>query len=155
MPNARIVVAQGTIDGANTVFACGEPYVPGSAAYILNGRIHNAQAARGPENAFGFFELSPDSGTIQVDNPPLVGDVVQIFFWDRKVVPAPAVTQLTGTVASGQRIQGSVRPVEPEQLTGVVASQPLRGTIREVEPERLTGTVRPSRLVGTIRERCP
>ena len=41
MPNTRIVVAQGAIDGANTIFATGEPYVPGSTAYILNGRIHN------------------------------------------------------------------------------------------------------------------
>ena len=123
MPNARIVLAQGSIDGANTVFGTGVPYVPGSTAYILNGRIHNQQLARGPENDYGFVELDPNGGTIQVDNPPLVDDVVQIFFWDRLVAPAPVVQQLTGVVSKVKRLQGVVQPIVPKRIVGVITGK--------------------------------
>lgn len=117
--NARIVLAQGLIDGANTVFRTGVPYVPGSTAYILNGRIHSLQAARGPENPYGYTESSPDSGEITVDEPPLDGDVVQIFFWDRLVVPVPAVTRLSGVIRE-TRLRGVVREPVVERLVGII-----------------------------------
>ena len=154
MANARIVVAQGTIDGINTVFATGTPYVPGSAAYILNGRIHNQALQRGPDNDYGFVELSPDSGTIKVDNPPTSGDVVQIFFWDRLVTPAPLVQSLTGVVNTQTPLQGVAREPEVTKLTGVVRSGALTGAVREPDVQRLAGVVRGQRIIGTIKERC-
>jgi hypothetical protein len=154
MANARIVLAQGAIDGVNTVFSTGVPYVPGSTAYILNGRIHNQALQRGPDNDYGYIELSPDSGTIQVDNPPLHCDVVQIFFWDRRVTPPPPITQLTGVVHTKQQLEGIAREDQPERLSGIVQSRRLSGVIREPVPTRLSGVVRTQRIVGTIKERC-
>jgi hypothetical protein len=154
MPNARIVLAQGAIDGVNTVFGCGQPYVAGSTAYILNGRIHNQTAARGPDNDYGFVELDPDGGTIQVDNPPVDGDVVQIFFWDRLVTPAPPITSLTGVVKTKQHLEGVAREDQPERLSGVVSAQRLVGSVRAPVSERLAGVVRTQRIIGTVKEDC-
>jgi hypothetical protein len=128
MSNTRIVLAQGAIDGINTVFATGVPYVTGSTAYILNGRVHNQALARGPDNPYGFVELDPDSGTIQVDTPPETDDVVQIFYADRRVTPPAAITHLTGVVH-----------------TAAAQNTTLIGVIH-------TPTV--TRLVGIIKERC-
>lgn len=154
MPNARIVLAQGVIDGANTTFGTGVPFVPGSTAYILNGRIHNQALPRGPDNDYGFVELDPDGGTIKVDNPPLLDDVVQIFFWDRLVTPAPPITNLTGVVRTKQRLEGVAREDVPERLTGQVRSSTLQGTVRTDSPTRLSGVVRTQRIIGTIKEDC-
>jgi hypothetical protein len=154
MPNTRIVIARGAIDGVNTVFTTGTPYVPGSAAYILNGRIHNQALPRGPDNDYGFVELSPDSGTIQVDNPPVSGDVVQIFFWDRLVTPAPPVQSLTGVVNTKTPLQGVAREPEVTKLTGVVRSGALTGAVRNDQPERLAGVIRSQRIVGVVKQRC-
>lgn len=154
MPNARIVLAQGAIDGANVVFATGEPYVPGSAQYILNGRIHNQRLARGPDNDFGFVELDPDSGTIQVDNPPAIDDVVQIFFWDRKVQPAPLIERLSGTVVAKAPAQGVVREPAVERLSGVVDGRRVAGVVRAPQVQRLSGVVREQRIQGVIKEKC-
>ncbi len=155
MPNARIVLAQGVIDGVNCVFACGEPYVSGSVAYILNGRIHSAKSARGPENDFGFVELSPDAGTIQVDNAPVAGDVVQLFFWDRKVQPVPSVTHMAGILGADQKTTGVLREPTPERLIGVARRQTVQGVMRDITTERISGVVTTTRVVGTIRTRCP
>lgn len=124
MANVRIVLAQGAVDGSNTIFATGVPYVPGTTAYILNGRIHSLTLARGVDNPYGYVELDPEGGTIQVDNPPEIDDVVQIFFWDRRVLPAPPVTRLTGTL----------RPAAPSSRTPCAPSAPeqqLVGMLRE------------------------
>lgn len=157
MPNTRIVIARGAIDGVNTVFSTGEPYVAGSTAYILNGRIHNRLLPRGPDNDYGYIELSADAGTIQVDHPPLVDDVVQIFYWDRKVAPAPAVQVLTGTVSEGSRNrpQGVIREQVPTRLAGVVRAPLVQGVVRDATPQRLAGVVRAQRIVGVIKDKCP
>ena len=158
MANARIVLAQGLIDGVNTVFATGVPYVAGSAAYILNGRIHNKALARGPENSFGYIELDPDAGTIQVDIPPETDDVVQIFFWDRLVTPPPPIAVLVGRLPAGsgtdQPLQGVIREPVVARLSGVLQANKLTGVVRSAEPGRLAGIVRGQRIVGTIKERC-
>ena len=119
MPTVRIVIALGAIDGVNTVFATGTPYVPGSTAYILNGRVHNLHLAHGANNDYGYVELDPDAGTIQVDNPPELDDVVQIFFQDRIVVPAPAIDRIAAVLRT-ERLQGVVREPNPERLVGII-----------------------------------
>jgi hypothetical protein len=121
MATARIVLAQGLIDGVNRVFSAGVPYVAGSTVYILNGRLHSSKAARGPENDYGYTELDPDSGTIEVDIPPVDGDVVQIFFWDRLVAPPLPFARLIGTIsAPATRLTGVLREVKPTRLVGVL-----------------------------------
>lgn len=155
MPNTRIVIARGAIDGVNTVFSTGEPYVPGSTAYILNGRIHNRLLARGADNDYGYVELSADAGTIQVDNPPAIDDVVQIFYWDRKVAPTPEITRLAGVVTTGQQVQGVAREQVPERLAGVVRSAAVLGSVRDVAPQRLAGQVTSQRITGVIKDKCP
>jgi hypothetical protein len=163
MANARIVLAQGLIDGVNTIFSTGVPYVAGSTAYILNGRIHSQSLARGPDNDFGYIELDATAGTIQADLPPELDDVVQIFFWDRRVTPAPPITVLVGTIpsgsgggasSSGQPLQGVIRTPEVTRLSGVMSSSKLTGIIKTPEPDRLAGVVRGQRIIGTIKERC-
>lgn len=155
MANVRIVLAQGAIDGVNRVFATGEPYVPGSTAYILNGRIHNRSLPRGPDNDYGYIELDPAAGTIEVDNPPLTDDVVQIFFWSRKVVPAPAVDRIVGVVAAPQHVQGVIREQVPARLVGVVRGRAIAGVLREPSADRLVGQVTTQRIIGVIKEKCP
>jgi hypothetical protein len=151
MANARIVLAQGLIDGVNRVFSAGEPYVAGSVAFILNGRIHNQASI---DSDYGFIELSPDAGTIQVTNAPLVGDVVQIFYWSRRILPPPEVTRLTGNVDQSTRVAGVVRPVAPERLSGVVRAEAAKGVVRTPSKDRLAGVVRVARVTGVIREKC-
>lgn len=155
MPNARIVLAFGAINGSNRVFSAGEPYVPGSVAYILNGRIHNQKLARGVDNDYGFIELDANAGTIEVDNAPLTDDVVQLFFWDRRVQPQPTVTRMSGVVSTKQHTEGIVREPRPERLVGTVSPKQIQGVIRQPEPERLVGSVGTKRVTGVIREKCP
>jgi hypothetical protein len=154
MANVRIVLAQGAIDGSNRVFATGEPYVPGSTAYILNGRIHNLKAVRGPENDYGYIELSADAGTIEVDIPPLPDDVVQIFFWSRVVIPPPAIERLTGVIGAREQVQGVIREPTKERLVGVVRKPGIVGIIRAPNEERLVGQAGVVRMTGVIREKC-
>lgn len=144
MANARIVLAQGLVDGFNRTFSVGEPYVPGSTAYILNGRIHGQ----------GFVELSPDGGTIQVDVAPLVDDVVQIFYWSRKIVPSPTVTRLSGVVDEPNRVEGVVRPAAPDRLSGVVRAGAANGVVRTPSVDRMAGVVRVQRIIGVVKEKC-
>jgi hypothetical protein len=151
MANARIVLAQGLINGSNKVFSTGVPYVPGSTAYILNGRIHNRA---GIDSDYGFSETNPDAGEITVDIAPLTDDVVQIFFWDRLVQPAPPITQLTGVVQTSTSLTGVARDPEVTRLSGVVRSNALTGVARDATTDRLAGVVRSQRIIGTIKDRC-
>ena len=152
MANARIVLAQGLVDGSNRVFATGEPYVAGSTAYILNGRIHNRLSVG---SDFGFIELDPDAGTIQVDVAPVVDDVVQIFYWSRKVAPPPAITRLAGVVDEPNHAEGVVREPRVDRLSGVITAKRPTGVIRERASERLTGQVSSQRVTGVVKEKCP
>lgn len=154
MAYARIVLAQGLIDGVNTVFTTSEPYVAGSTAYIYNGRIHSSTLARGPDNAFGYIELDPDAGSIQVDIPPEEGDVVQIFYWSRRVLPAPIVERLAGTVIVTTRVQGIVRTPMSLRLTGSIRTDGMKGAIRDLSSDHLAGVVKTDQIIGVLKETC-
>lgn len=65
-------VPTGPIDGVNTVFLLQYPFVPGTVVVFLNG------IAEVREFDDGFTEIGPD--TIQLKEPPLEGDVVQVFY---------------------------------------------------------------------------
>jgi hypothetical protein len=123
MSNTRIVPAVGDIDGINVVFYVSEPYVPGSTAYILNGKIYSQYAARGGFNLFGFFESDPDAGQITVDFAPSIGSTVQILYWDRKPTVPPLIEQLVGTIDTVQILYWDRKPTVPpliEQLVGTI-----------------------------------
>jgi hypothetical protein len=91
--NTKIVNAIGAVDGANTRFYAGEPYTPSYTRYILNGRMHTSDAGE-----YGFTESNPDFGEITVNTAPSPGDVVQLFFLDRKVPETPSVRRLVGVL---------------------------------------------------------
>jgi hypothetical protein len=116
MPIAKIVLAGGLIDGSNTVFSTPEPYVPGSTAYILNGRIHSLSLS----DSFGYSESDPALGQITVDEAPLVDDVVQIFYWSPVVAPLPTAAGATGIVTVRTRLVGVVGPPAVPSITGII-----------------------------------
>jgi hypothetical protein len=145
---ARIVLAQGLVNGSNRVFATGEPYVAGSVALIVNGLVFN-QLTPGT-----FTELSPEAGTIEAVTAPVIGDVVQLLYTNRKIVAPPAVTRLAGVVDEPNKATGVVRPSAPERLSGVVRAEAADGVVRTPSRDRLAGVVRVARVTGVIREKC-
>ncbi len=149
MPNSKIVAAIGNVDGMNTTFSAGEPYMPGYTRYILNGRIHAAHS-----DDYDFTESNPDTGEITVAVPPADGDVVQLFIIDRRPTVISEVQQLTGTVRTTGRLQGALRPASVPRLQGTLAAKKLTGALRSPTPARLQGTTQRSRLVGQLKKVC-
>ena len=164
MANTRITIATGAIDGANVKFYAPVAYVPGSTAYILNGRVHNLLLSRGVDNDYGYLETNPDTGEITVDVPPAVDDVVQIFFTDRAPAPTPILTHLTGSLhpvagpegSTGNRaLIGTLRKPDVVTVTGVIAgTKRLAGVLSKPATGQLTGVVQANRLIGRLREKC-
>lgn len=141
MPNTRLVVAQGLINGLNRVFLTGEPYVSGSTAYILNGRIHSQGTL---DSRFGYVESNSDTGEITVNEAPVDGDVVLIYFQDRRVAPVPKVQTIIGVTASSMPILGVVQSPAPTPILGVAqdpASTPILGVVQLPKPSSITGIV--------------
>lgn len=120
MPNTRIVLARGAADGVNVLFYTPEPYVPGSVAYILNGKVYSQFVPRGPSNPFGFVESRPDFGEVQVDFAPHVGDVVQLLFWDRRPTLTASIQDVAVVVETQRSMIGVVADKEVDQITGVL-----------------------------------
>lgn len=120
MPNTHVVPAQGPVDGTNVRFYVPEPYVPGSTAYILNGKIYSQFAARGGFNPFGFVESDPDTGEIQVDFAPSIGSVVQILYWDRKPTVQAPIEALVGVPDEVDELIGVVSEQRPELIVGIL-----------------------------------
>jgi hypothetical protein len=108
VPNTHIVLARGAVDGTNVKFYTDEPYVPGSTAYILNGRVYSQFVPRGSSNPFGYIESNPDAGEIQVDFAPTGGSVVQILFWDRAPTVAPPVQKTAAVVEVRRELVGVI-----------------------------------------------
>jgi hypothetical protein len=116
MPNAKIVTAGGAIDGVNVKFYTPVPYVSNSTAYILNGRTHR------PDLADGYIESNPGTGEITVNEAPLDGDVVQIFFTDTSPSIVSPVSKISATLSAKTATQliGTLRPAKPLKITGVL-----------------------------------
>lgn len=153
MPNARIVTAYGAIDGVNVKFYTGVPYVPGSTVYILNGRTHR------PDYDDGHIESNAGTGEITVKEPPLDGDVVQIFFTDTAPTQSSPVEKLNGSLQSQPtRLTGNLRPAKPVVIQGNISASStpgrLQGTLRPSAPTRVTGVIKGGRLVGRLKEKC-
>ena len=94
MPLPRFVVLSGAIDGINTAFSTGMPYVPGSFAGFTNGLLTKF------DDLDGWTELDPAAGTVQWTTAPLAGDVVQGFFLDTVPAPLEIVCLLSASVRS-------------------------------------------------------
>ena len=150
MPNTKIVTAIGDIDGVNLKFYTGEPYVAGFTRYILNGRIHPAV-----DDDFSFTESNPDAGEITVTVAPEDGDVVQIFFIDRRPAVIADVQQLEGSIRKAPiQLAGSLQKPPTAQLEGAVNKKKLTGVVVARLPTQLRGTVAPKPLSGVLRKVC-
>jgi len=114
MPNTRIVTAGGAIDGVNVKFYTPVPYVPGSTAYILNGRTRRAELDD------GYLETNPGTGEITVSEAPLSGDVVQIFFTDTAPSVSSPLEKISATLSTTTRLTGTLSEVKPLRITGVL-----------------------------------
>lgn len=60
------------MNGVNNVFKTSVPYAPGSVRVFLNGQLKREDFAD------GWIELGYDK--VQLNLPPLAGDVVQAYF---------------------------------------------------------------------------
>jgi hypothetical protein len=72
----KFEVAAGAIDGVNVVFTVVAPYVPLSVAVFLNGQLKRRDFGD------GWTETTPAAGVVTLAEPPIDGDVVQIFYID-------------------------------------------------------------------------
>ena len=95
-------VATGNIDGVNTTFFTSVPYQPQFTAVFLNGQLKR------PDFDDGWTEISPVTGRFDLDQAPLVGDVVQVFFVDTSTAPTQEVLALSGLVEEVEDLAGQV-----------------------------------------------
>lgn len=65
-------VPSGAVDGTNRVFTVTRDYSPGTPRVWLNGLLHEVQGEDGWTETGG--------KTIQLDEPPRVGDSVQVYY---------------------------------------------------------------------------
>jgi len=70
----KFEVASGAIDGVNKTFFVSVPYAPNTTAVFLNG------AALRKDYANGWVETDSVTGKVDLNEAPIVGDVVQVFF---------------------------------------------------------------------------
>lgn len=150
MPNARIVTAYGATDGVNVKFYAGVPYVPGSTVYILNGRTHR------PDYDDGHVESNPGTGEITVNEAPLDGDVVQLFFTDTAPTAVSPLQTMSATLKSTpEKLTGTLHPVKPATINGAIsATHKIKGTLRVPAPEKLSASVKGGRIVARLKEVC-
>jgi hypothetical protein len=119
-----IEVAAGPIDGSNLVFTVSRAYQPLSTAVFLNGQL------KVRTNADGWAETSPALGSVTLNQAPLVGDVVEIYYLDTSpTLFTLGMFPLSGTVKpigdwqgalvvlSGECWQGKLAPVGDWQGT--------------------------------------
>ena len=121
----KFEVAVGAIDGVNTVFAVSTAYVPNSTAVFLNGQLKRKDFGD------GWAETTPASGVVTLVEPPIDGDVVQIFFIDGSPGAADdtvEVSPLVGKLVEVDALQGVVIPYfEVQGALGAEAG--LSGTL--------------------------
>lgn len=101
-------VASGPIDGVNQVFTVSVGYAVGSTAVFLNGQLKRVDFAD------GWVESNPAGGEVTLDQAPLVGDVVQMFFLDMSpALPGEEVTPLFGIIDEIDELSGQLLEVCP------------------------------------------
>lgn len=145
----KFEVPVGAINGVNTTFFVSTPYSSGSTAFFLNGQLKRIDFDD------GWFETNPASGEVTAKEPPVTGDVVQIFYLDTSpALPGEEVTPLRGRITSlgGSAVAGRLR--DSEVLVGAVL---LSGGVggRLIDPEPVGGLLdETERLSGRLAEVC-
>lgn len=74
---SKIETPTGDVDGANRDFVTSVPYQAGQIRVVVNGLVGVAGDA-----VYGWTEV--DDTTIQMASPPLVGDVVEVFYQEKQ-----------------------------------------------------------------------
>lgn len=99
----RFEVALGAIDGVNRVFALPGGYIPKTTAVFLNGILYR----RDWEN--GWTETDPALGIVTLNEAPLAGDTVQVFFTDTGALATQEeVSTLRGVITEVESMRGRV-----------------------------------------------
>lgn len=73
--DSRILELSGVVDGVNKTFTTPTTYVSGSIRIIVNGLSYEED-----DDEYGWSEIS--GTTIEMDNAPLTGDIIQAFYLD-------------------------------------------------------------------------
>lgn len=108
-----IEVPVGVIDGVNTIFTTSQPYVAGTASAFVNGLLYRA------DYDDGWLETNPTLGILTLKAPPVVGDVVQVYY-----IPAVGGSAETSVTALRAMLD--------------VQSSPLEGTLHVTQSMRAT-----------------
>lgn len=146
MPVAgKFEVAAGAVDGVNMTFVVSAPYRPNSVAAFLNGQLKRRDFVD------GWVETSPATGVVTLNEPPIEGDVVQIFYIDD--TPGLAddtveVSPLVGKLVEVEALSGLAVPtlevrgslVSGDDLSGTFVSMDFLSAAL-VDVERLHGTI--------------
>lgn len=145
----KFEVASGVIDGVNTVFSVSAPYVPLSVNVFLNGQLKRKDFAD------GWVETNPATGVITLGEPPIDGDVVQVFFVDgspNQPSDVVEVCPLVGTLVEVEVLAGSLVPTQ--ELAGVIVDEAgLAGSL--VPVQEMAGVLNElGELHGVIAEVC-
>lgn len=99
----RFEVASGSVDGVNTTFRVSVPYVPGSLALFVNGKLYRQDWDD------GWIETNPATGTFDLKEAPLAGDVIQVFFTDTGLgATEEELCTLKGTIRDTDSVKGLV-----------------------------------------------
>lgn len=107
MAQPRFEVALGAIDGSNKTFTVSVPYSPNTTSVFINGKMYRRDWAD------GWAETNPATGRIDLNDAPLLGDVVQVFFTDTTLAPlSEEITPMQGTIRSVSGIRGSLTEIE-------------------------------------------
>lgn len=147
-PSPHFEVAAGGIDGVNKTFFTVLSYLPSTTAVFLNGQLLVTDF----EN--GWVETDPAVGRFDLNEAPVPGDVVQIFYLDTTTSPADIdiVIPIKGTITDVSALQGFMSEVETR--TGQVQEEAgLQGQLQQMQA--MNGVLKdPEELSGKLREIC-
>ena len=109
----RFEVPTGAVNGSNRTFRTQYPYTAETTSVFINGKMYR----RDWED--GWSETDPDTGVFDLNEAPLLGDDVQVFYIDRTTSPkAVEVQMLVGRIRAVQEIAGVLR--DDVQLKGII-----------------------------------
>lgn len=102
MSSPHFEVPTGAVDGTNVVFTTSVSYQLNSVIVVVNG----LSAQRTSDN--GWIETDHVRGIVALKIPPVVGDILQIFFTDTTTAPdAIELTALAGVIEDSDEISAS------------------------------------------------
>lgn len=128
MSQPRFEVASGAIDGVNTTFTVSVAYTPNTTAVFLNGKLYRKDWDD------GWVETNPTLGVLDLNEAPVPGDVVQIFFTDTAApLPGEEVTTLHGVLMEVGELRGMLLDVE-YRAASLNESGTAEGLLLDVQP---------------------